>query len=68
MEQRKLEEMQDPSKKFGKGLPIEDSELLNLAQDLKRPLPSYDFGDIHDKIVPKFMTVWNFLSIFRYIF
>lgn len=66
MERKKLQEMQDPSKKYGKGFPIEDSELLGLVDDSKRPIPLYDFGDIEESLVPDFITVWNFLSIFRY--
>jgi hypothetical protein len=65
-DQKKLLEMQDPSKKYGKGFPVEDSELFGFVEDTKRPTPCYDFGEIDEKLVPEFMTVWNFLSIFRY--
>jgi hypothetical protein len=66
MEERKLQDMQDPSRKYGKGLPVEDSELFGLVQTFERPIPSYDFAGIDESSIPEFMTVWNFLSIFRY--
>jgi len=58
--------MQDPSRRCGKGLAVEYSELFGIAQDFERPMPSYDFGDIEENSVPDFIAVWNFLSIFRY--
>ena len=67
LEQKKILEMQDPSKKYGKGFPVEDSELFGVVDIVKRPMPSFDFGNIEEYQVADFMTVWNFLSIFRYL-
>ena len=66
IEHKKESEMQDPSKKYGKGFPIEDSQLIGSIKDSVRPSPCYDFGEIDVELIPDFMTIWNFLCIFRY--